>query len=356
MMQNIRNTGGQEGSRINFTSLASLWLILVSTEAWRSNNFPALPRLHWQLQLTSSENSVIKPISYRRDVTVSPLVMNYSRRKFLSRTSNLIASTFLSNILFPAPSHAEEEEVSSQIMQQEISEKEIIKDILSEEKDEKVAIRDTKTLIDELNRKMKGEEEEAKGGKRGSDVEESTKTLINDIEKEEERIKSETENLITEIEALGPTLQPQTETQVREFVDKLKTQVEEKEDIIARLKRESEKDLDPKTGKFKVMSKEEFNERAPSDFDFVKFLKDTVLNEEEYERDLEAFEGLLGSKFGPLLKELDKDFSEIRTTAGPLIEDVRKASDPYIGDALDAVKTAGENVVDNIIHPPFRAF
>jgi len=70
--------------------------------------------------------------------------------------------------------------------------------------------------------------------------------------------------------------------------------------LITRLKRQSEKDIDPKTGKFKTMSPKEYKERVEkTDTDFLQFLKDTVANEKEWESDLEAFEGFLDKEFGP---------------------------------------------------------
>jgi len=180
--------------------------------------------------------------------------------------------------------------------------------------------------------------------------------------KEEEQLKSETEAMITKIETLesevlslgagekydnkdGPDIT--TEKISETFVDKLKERVEQKEDLITRLKRESERDIDPKTGKFRTMTTKEYKERAKStDVDFIQFLKDTVANEQEWERDLEAFEGFLDREFSPAVKELSKDLkpivSGVEKDLAPLVKEVeyeiRKDVAPAIGDAMQQLK------------------
>lgn len=128
-------------------------------------------------------------------------------------------------------------------------------------------------------------------------------------------LKSETENMILKIEAMesevesldgnAKKLEVNTGEQkaAEAFVEKLKERVEQKEDLITRLKRQSvERDIDPKTGKFKTMTPSEYKDRVKStDVDFMQFLKDTVANEQELQKDLEAFQGLLERKFGPVV-------------------------------------------------------
>ena len=98
--------------------------------------------------------------------------------------------------------------------------------------------------------------------------------------------------------APAPPVKKEEEISTQEIITKLKERVEEKEDLISKLKAQSEKDVDPKTGKFKIMSRKEFKARAPSDFDFAEYLKKTLTNNDEYERDLEAFKGLLENRLG----------------------------------------------------------
>lgn len=241
----------------------------------------------------------------------------------------------------------------------EQEEKEIIQELKTEEKDEEQAKKDTQKLITDLEEQIsiesnnnknkasisKEDEENQKAAMQN--LMQDKKELIETLEKEEERIENETKILIDKIETLEKqefgespapqqTQQQEIETavekktsdvpsnletkpaeaqsqtpitpsvqeeqkQTQEFVNKLKERVEEKEDLISRLKRESQKDIDPKTGKFRYMSKNDFRGRAPSDFDFLSFLKETLENTDEFERDLEAFEGLLESKFESLV-------------------------------------------------------
>jgi len=202
--------------------------------------------------------------------------------------------------------------------EKETEEKEILSEIVKEEKDEEEAIQYTKDLIKELEEQIMAEGE-ASATSDEFDIDslldpsdeamaEKTNSLIGNLAKEEEKIRSETENLITEIETLEPKMEPKTETQAKEFVDKLRNRVEEKDDLISRLKRQSEKDVDPKTGKYKVMSKKQFVERSKSDIDFKNYLEDTIRIEEQFEKDLEAFEEVVQSELGFLAKELKKDF------------------------------------------------
>jgi hypothetical protein len=95
--------------------------------------------------------------------------------------------------------------------------------------------------------------------------------------------------------------------------------VEEKEDLITKLKRESELFRDPETGKFRPMSQDEFKKRAietESGYDYLQILKDSLTKNEEFERDLEAFEGLLERNFGSIIKELKKDEDAVENEVG----------------------------------------
>mmetsp|Transcript_17791 Transcript_17791/g.36463 ORF Transcript_17791/g.36463 Transcript_17791/m.36463 type:complete len:420 (-) Transcript_17791:163-1422(-) len=399
--------------QISLTILAVVWLAAAAVEvgAWRSIGFvfPVNHR-HRGKDQSGQQSSVIRSIKIdalsRRNSAISTTALHYSRREFLFQTSNVVASTFLSQMLFTASANADieddngileeadmgwmndflkdkteevgksltdspptpsanvnEEENSASInntlQQKENDEKssetdttmehqtdgvegddgldfldaefdefvekekvkeenEIISEIVKEENDEEEAIKYTKDLIKELEEQIIAEGE-ASATSDEFDIDslldpsdeamaEKTNSLIGNLAKEEEKIRSETENLITEIETLEPKMEPKTETQAKEFVDKLRNRVEEKDDLISRLKRQSEKDIDPKTGKYKVMSKKQFVERSKSDIDFKNYLEDTIRIEEEFEKDLEAFEEVVQSELGFLAKELKKDF------------------------------------------------
>eukprot|EP00586_Coscinodiscus_wailesii_P018511 CAMPEP_0172501602 /NCGR_PEP_ID=MMETSP1066-20121228/151334_1 /TAXON_ID=671091 /ORGANISM="Coscinodiscus wailesii, Strain CCMP2513" /LENGTH=330 /DNA_ID=CAMNT_0013276481 /DNA_START=198 /DNA_END=1190 /DNA_ORIENTATION=- len=202
-------------------------------------------------------------------------------------------------------------------------EKELINELVEEERDDEKAVQDTQKLIAELEEQIKVEEGlDATTTSPTSSVTNEldklldlNKELLDTLEKEEERIENETKEIIAKIEIIeketkdldnlggGATNSPPTPT-TQEFLEKLNKRVEEKEDLITRLKKRSEKDIDPKTGKFKTMTQKEFKDRAPSDFDFLGYLKQSITNTEEFERDLDAFKGLLENKFGPVLEEV----------------------------------------------------
>jgi hypothetical protein len=210
-----------------------------------------------------------------------------------------------------------------------------------EETDETKSIEDTKKLIDEIKDASNKSDEELSSAE---------KKIVDDTDKlidEEEQIVGETQAMITEIEAIESeakqldTLSDKSEstsasekTQSEEFVNKLKQRVEEKEDLITRLKRESEMFRDPVTGKFKPLSQDEFKKRAlksETDYDYLEILKDSITKNEEFERDLEAFEGLLERNFGGIMKELKKDedavendFGIIKDGADAIIKQIRK--------------------------------
>lgn len=214
-------------------------------------------------------------------------------------------------------------------------ESELDTEVLQEESDEKKAIEDEEQLITDLESEIKtiddmadenveGEAEGAEEATRGEGkIKGETEALI----QEEEKLKTEAEDMITKIEALesevkslddiekgaeqesgdattkikandakvepmgearteigDATTAPMTTTEKPSdaFVEKLKERVEQKEDLITRLKRQSENDIDPKTGKYKPMTKKDYRDRVKStDTDFMQFLKDTLANEKE---------------------------------------------------------------------------
>ena len=198
-------------------------------------------------------------------------------------------------------------------------EKEVIADIVKEERGEEKAFEDTNRLIEELEEQIKVE---ISGAKLDADTRETANNLLNTLEKEEEEIKNETKDLISKIEALKSeteakkldtvTSSAEAETsspvslEKQEILGTLKERVDEKEDLISKLKRQSEKDIDPRTGKFKSMSRRDFNSRAPADFDFLEYLKGSVANTEEFERDLGAFKEFLEKEEKSLEGEVRK--------------------------------------------------
>ncbi|KAL7477108.1 hypothetical protein ACHAW6_004041 [Cyclotella cf. meneghiniana] len=259
-----------------------------------------------------------------------------SRRRFLLRLSSL---AFSARVLPLEATADEDTEVTptTKMLENLVKEAQDLDDeLIREERDEMKSIEDTKKLISEIEDEIKDSGDSA-GNKGDGEMK-----IISDTEeliREQEKIKEETQAVITKIETmesevkeLEPNLSATGSTKSEEFVNKLKQRVEEKEDLISKLKRESELYRDPLTGKFKPMTQMEFKKRAAStDYDYLKILKDSLTNNDEFERDLEAFEGLLERNFGSIMKELKKDedvaensFDQVKESAGMLFEQIRK--------------------------------
>jgi hypothetical protein len=256
-------------------------------------------------------------------------------------------------------------------------ENELLNNIIQEEKDESKSIEEEEVLMNELVNEIQqlGKESNTNINNTSSDdIDDSpssptataTTTITKEDEiankikldtqaliKEEERIKNETIDIITKLEDMESQVQSldyddsvaavvvvdeenksstttnsdntataTTTTTVEVIVDKLKERVTQKEDLISRLKEQSLlRDMDPKTGKYKVMTPNEYKHRVQTtDVDFIQFLKDTIGNEKEIKADLTAFEGLIMKEIGPLIVEIQKDIS-------PMIDMVEKEWD-----------------------------
>eukprot|EP00986_Skeletonema_menzelii_P001728 scaffold469_cov139-Skeletonema_menzelii.AAC.10 len=373
---------------------------------------PCQAFFHAAVAPTSRPQRQFAVLTIDDDVTLINNTVENSRRSFLKYgvTTSSAAVAFLSNVLLsPSVAHAEEESAVAEfstvneeeknaavesirssseeaVEKQPISdekkaaeeenavvetiiseEQKLDSDILKEEADEKQTISDEKKLVEELEKKVAIEQDESATPedieKEETKVKEATDKLI----EEEEKLKSETEAVITEIEKIESEVKQLegTDTSSKEgdlqkpsdeFVTKLKEKVAYEDDLITRLKKQSEKDIDPKTGKFKAMSARDYKERAKStDVDWIKALKDTIANEEEFERDLEAFEGLLDKEFGPAVKAARKDLAPlVGEVVGEVKEEVAKDIAPMVGDVIQQLKEkagpAVENEVDELKH------
>lgn len=239
-------------------------------------------------------------------------------------------------LLLPPFSCAKEEDSKAPIIKVANllkEESDLDEDVVREEEEEKRSIKDEKQLIKELKKDIAIEKrgsstpdqiERAKGIIKGE-----TESLI----KEEEQLKSETEVMIQKIEAIESEVmrleddndfdldrmahdrEVATEQTLRAFKEKLRARTQQQEDLITRLKRQSEKNVDPRTGKYRIMTHQEYIDRVEAtDVDFVRFLKDTVASEKEWQRDLAAFEGFLDKVFGPTIHELSKDLKPAAAT------------------------------------------
>ena len=188
-------------------------------------------------------------------------------------------------------------------------EEEILYEIKKEEADEMNAGEDERELIAEIEEQINANKDEISS--------KTTRELIEKLEEEEETIEEETLDLIQRVETLEAESQEaqrplfpepgtaedaitKSKMETEEFVSKLKERATEKEDLITKLKAQSAKDIDPKTGKYKIMTKVEFESRAPSDFDFLKYLQEDLAKDEVFQRDLDFFRERLESGRGLL--------------------------------------------------------
>ena len=274
----------------------------------------------------------ILPKSQRSFATDGSLINNddivpldgASRRRFLYKLSSAVVAPFA----LPIVAIAEDTDIEA-VENVVKEEQDLDSKLKQEESDEAKSIEDTKKLISEIEDEIKDattntDEESliAEEQKIASDTEE----LI----KEEEQIVGETQAILDEIEAVKSDATAVDKDAAsgggsasEEFVNKLKQRMEEKEDLITKLKRESEMYRDPETGKFKPMSQNEFKKRAvstESDYDYVQILKDSLIKNEEFERDLQAFEGLLGRE----LNAVENEFESIKDGAESVIKRIRK--------------------------------
>ena len=273
-------------------------------------------------------------------------------------------------------------------------ENELLNNIIQEEQDERRLIEEEGVLIDELVNEIQQYSKESNTiSSDTSDIDGSLSSITTNITrdeevgskikldmevliKEEERIKNETMDIITKLQDMESQVQSldiqdsavvvddenkssttdnsdtaaaATTTTVEVIVDKLKERVTQKEDLITRLKQQSlERDIDPKTGKYRVMTPLQYKQRVQStDVDFIQFLKDTIGNEKEIKADLNAFEGMIVKEIGPLMLEIQKDIP-------PMVKAVEKEWDkdgvPVMKEMLQQLKdtTHSNNEVDEV--------
>lgn len=303
---------------------ATAWLMVVATDAWTGQEGKVT-----RLSIPLCSTCMIRQDTGTIHDAEGSLAMIRDRRKFLWQSAVMLlpvvthaedetvqvsnpppleekAATLATEQLLPTVDEARDSAEKRPEENMVKEEKELVAELVKEESEEEKAIEDTQKLINKLEEQIKDEAND--DSKPDEQKLQSNKNLIDTLEKEEERIESETKEIIAKIETLEKETSPAAPENIttEEFLNKLKERVGEKEDLITRLKRESEKDIDPKTGKFKTMTSKEFKARAPSDFDFLGYLKESVTNTEEFERDLDAFKGLLESKFGPVIEEVRK--------------------------------------------------
>jgi len=295
-------------SRLTLTAAVTCWLA-IATDAFQANSLTQIA-LHRQQRQSASKIHHHSTLSgdnenevHQQDLDQNcNTAVDISRRKYLAQFSTAMTGALLTA---PLMAYADDNvEATAEKLETIIKEEsELDADILKEEVDEKKSIEDEKELIGELSKEVPDEDK----------IKEVTKELI----KEEEQLKNETEEMITKMETMESDLKAVDDTSAsiaeEEFVEKLKETVKEKEDLIAKLKRQSEKYLDPKTGKFKPMASEELRGKFDSiassfpDVDYTQYLKDSVKGNEEFEQDLEKMKELLarlGRRYAKLFKKI----------------------------------------------------
>lgn len=268
---------------------------------------------------------------------------NLGRRNFLESTKNLIlAGSLLAVGGAPMTARADGDESetvsvatpstsassSKTLEQMKEEESTILAELEQDKRDEQMAEQDTRELMSRLEESTSSPTSDDSSSSTNNNSERSNEQqLIDKLEQEEEKIEKETLELIEQVETLEsqaeaiqqPLLpedkeeaQEKSKGETEEFLTKLKERVTEKEDLIAKLKALSEQDVDPKTGKFRAMKKTEFTSRAPTDFDFFKYLQEDLAKDEVFQNDLDFFrqklkkgmdllgsgKELLGSKLG----------------------------------------------------------
>ena len=366
----------QYNTHLFIVSLAVLFCLCDTTNAFTTNLVSPIvdvpQRQKQQLQRVRTATT----LSHHSSI-YQTIVSEEGRRDFLKQLSTAITGASLSPLLLPQLAYADDNEDDATTIDKVETilkdESELDTKVIQEEEDEKKSIEDEKQLINELEKEISIEESETSTPeeieKEASKVRGETEALI----EEEEKLLNEAEEIISKIESIESEVQSldevdksnngaggdattSTETTSEEFVEKLKERVERKEDLITRLKRQSENDIDPKTGKFRPLTPEEYKDRVKNtDVDFLQFLKDTVANEKEWEQDLNAFEGFLDKEFGPAVRELKKDLTplvrEAKKDLKPLVDEaeteLRQEVAPAVEDALKRLKEKAGKAADD---------
>ena len=364
----------QYNTHLFIVSLAVLFCLCDTTNAFTTNFVSPIvdvpQRQKQQLQRVRTATTLSHHSSINQN-----LLYGEGRRDFLKQLSTAITGASLSPLLLPQLAYADDNEDDATTIDKVETilkdESELDNEVIQEEEDEKKSIEDEKQLINELEKEISIEESDTSTPEEieeeASKVRGETEALIEEEEKllnEAEEIISKIESIESEVESLdeaksnggGGDATTSTETTSEEFVEKLKERVERKEDLITRLKRQSENDIDPKTGKFRPLTPEEYKDRVKNtDVDFLQFLKDTVANEKEWEQDLNAFEGFLDKEFGPAVRELKKDLTplvrEAKKDLKPLVDEaeteLRQEVAPAVEDALKRLKEKAEKAADD---------
>lgn len=152
-------------------------------------------------------------------------------------------------------------------------------DIKQIEEDLRKSINEEKRLIDELSKEIPDLDE----------IKRDTIRLIID----EEHLKGEMEYVLVTMERMGLDLR-----EINNDVEILRGRVAEKKGLIARLKWQSERRIDPKTGKYMSMSPNEYKGKLSQPvipFEYKQFLKESMKIDEQFQHNLVDIRGIVES-------------------------------------------------------------
>jgi hypothetical protein len=163
-------------------------------------------------------------------------------------------------------------------------------DIVKIEEDLRKSINEEKRLIDELSKEI-------------PDLDEIKRDIIK-LLIDEEHLKGEMEYVLVTMERMGLDLR-----EINNDVEILRGRVAEKKGLIARLKWQSERRIDPKTGKYMSMSPNEYKGKSQPVilFEYKEFLKESMKIDEQFQHNLVDIRGIaesLGRRYVKLFHKI----------------------------------------------------
>ena len=327
----------QYNTQLLIVSLAVLFCLCDTTNAFTTNFVSPIVDVPQRQKQQMQRVRTATTLSHHSSI-YQTIVSEEGRRDFLKQLSTAITGASLTPLLLPQLAYADDNEDDATTIDKVETilkdESELDNEVIQEEEDEKKSIEDEEQLINELEKEISIEESDTSTPEEieeeASKVRGETEALIEEEEKllnEAEEIISKIESIESEVQSLdevddksnnGDDATTSTETTSEEFVEKLKERVERKEDLITRLKRHSENDIDTKTGKKRSFSianapeQEGFIElhiRRVAGGEFSEYMWNTMK-----EREIFRFTGPLGSFF--LREDSDKPILFLATGTG----------------------------------------
>ena len=280
------------------TAVACYLLLAGTTDAFQFRQCSRCPHLRqqqfkWQRQ-TTTRLIILQSNKNENDEPSTSWPQCTYRRKFLSTFST--AALLIANVvaLYPEETRgamAVDEGISitadgigADVTARKLDE--LVKDgmvldadIIKIQEELRKSINEEKRLIDELSKEIPDLDE----------IKRDTIKLIID----EEHLKMEMEYILVTMERMGSDLRG-----INSDVEILRGRVAEKRGLIARLKWQSERRIDPKTGKYMSMSPDEYKGKLTQPvipFEYMQYLKDSMKSDEQFERNLVDMRGIVES-------------------------------------------------------------